>query len=191
MGIFDIFRGSAKKDEKKIDAKELSDKAAALTASGRHKDAIVCYDKALKIDPDLAFAWFNKAKSFSALGRADEATTCIRKAANLGLAEAQKACEQSGTLYKQDDLDADARIKEGIALGKLGQWQEALNCHCKALEITPTNSKAWLNKGQVLRKLERRAEAVESLKQFLKYANPAKDVEIMAAVKNEIARLKA
>lgn len=191
MGIFDIFRGSAKKEEKEMDAKALSDKGAALTASGRHKDAIACYDKALKIDTALAFAWFNKAKSLSALGRADEATTCIRKAANLGLDEAKKVCEQSGILYKQDELDADAKINEGIALGKRGEWQAALSCHCKALEITPTNPKAWLNKGHALLKLERRAEAGESLKQFLKYANPAKDAEIIAAVKNELRRLEA
>jgi tetratricopeptide (TPR) repeat protein len=192
MGFFDhIFGGSAKKAEAELDPKGLSDKGAVLTAAGRHKEAIACYDKALNTDPELAFAWFNKAKSFAALGRADEATKCIITAANLGLDEAQKVCEKSGTLYKKHELDADAKISEGLALGKLGKWQESLACHNKALELTPENPKAWLNKGQSLRKLGRVPEALEAFRQFVKYANPTKDAEIVAAVKNEIARLEA
>ena len=186
-----LFGGQAGSQEEPMDAKGWSDKGACLTASGRHKEAIACYDRALKINPELAIPWHNKAKSLAALGRADEATKCITRAANLGLDEAQKVCQQSGTLYKQHDLDADAQISEGIALGKRGKWQEALACYDKALELTPLNPKAWLNKGQALRKLGRLSEAVEPFQQFVKYANPVKDAEIVAAVKNFIANPRA
>jgi tetratricopeptide (TPR) repeat protein len=179
------------KSQQMKEAEEWSDKGAHLTVSGRHKDAIACYDKALKINPELSITWFNKGKSFAALGSADEATKCVIKAASLGLKEAQKVCEQSGTLYKLPDLDADAKISEGIALGKLGRWQDALAYYDKALELTPMNPKGWLNKGQSLRKLGRLPEAVESFQQFVKYANPAKDAQIVAAVKKFIANPEA
>jgi tetratricopeptide (TPR) repeat protein len=108
----------------------------------------------------------------------------------LGLDEAQKACERSGTIYKGHELDADAKISEGIALGKLGKWQEALACYDKALELTPKNPKAWINKGQSLCKLGRLPEALESLQQFVKYARP-EDAETVAGVKNFIAKAEA
>ena len=186
-----LFGGQAGSQNELMDAKGWSDKGASLSASGRHKEAIASYDKALKMNPELAIPWHNKAKSLAALGRTDEASKCIIRAANLGLQEAQKVCEQSGTLYKKHDLDADARISEGIAFGKRGKWQEALACYDKALELTPENPKAWLNKGQSLRKLGRLPEAVKSCEQFVKYANPSKDAEIVAAVKNFIANPNA
>jgi len=181
---------SAVSQKELMDAKGWSDKGASLTASGRHKEAIACYDKALKINPELAIPWHNKAKSLAALGRADEATKCIIRAANLGLDEAQKVCEQSGTLYKKHDLDADDKISQGIALGKLGKWQEALAFYDKALELTPENPKAWINKGRSLAHLCRLPEAMQSFQQFVKYAKPG-DAETVAGVKDFIAKTEA
>lgn len=138
----------------------------------------------------MAIPWFNKAKSLAALGRGDEAAECIVRAATLGLDEAQEVCEQSGTPYKQHDLDADAQISQGIALGKLGKWQEALAFYDKALELTPQNPKVWMNKGQSLAKLGRLPEAVESLQQFVKYAKPG-DATTVAGIKDFIAKTEA
>ena len=181
-----LFGGKADSKDETMDAKGWSDKGASLTLSGRHKEAIACYDKALRIDPQLAFAWFNKSKSFAALGRTDDATKCIVTAANLGLDEAQKVCEKSGTLYKKQDLDSDAKITKGIALGKAGKWQEAVACYDEALSLTPENPKAWINKGQSLAHLGKVPEAVEALKQFVKYAHSTKDAQTVAAVKKYI-----
>ena len=49
----------------------------------KKEDAIASYDKALRIDPDYADAWFNKGMILKKMGRSKEATECIEKSIDL------------------------------------------------------------------------------------------------------------
>jgi tetratricopeptide (TPR) repeat protein len=48
-----------------------------------YEKAIVFYDDALRIDPDCADAWFNKAITLNKMEKHSEAMTCVARAISL------------------------------------------------------------------------------------------------------------
>jgi tetratricopeptide (TPR) repeat protein len=56
----------------------------------------------------------------------------------------------------------DALFKKGLALGKQGKHEQALEFFIKAIELCPTKEKAWYNKGVALASLARNSEALEA-----------------------------
>jgi tetratricopeptide (TPR) repeat protein len=55
-------------------------KGVALKNLGKHNEAIECYDKAIKIDPNYALAWNNKDLALYNLGKYNESIECYDKA---------------------------------------------------------------------------------------------------------------
>lgn len=49
-----------------------------------NKEAVDCWDRALKINSDLAEIWFLKGQAFVRLARNDDAQYCFNKAMRLG-----------------------------------------------------------------------------------------------------------
>jgi tetratricopeptide (TPR) repeat protein len=56
MGLLDRFKSSNAPTQKGLTAKEWCDKGDALAKSGRHEEALQCFDQALAIDPTNAIA---------------------------------------------------------------------------------------------------------------------------------------
>jgi len=150
----------------------------------RYEDAIKCYDEALKINPEDAFAWNNKGIALDNLGRYDEAIACYDEALkinpedafawyNKGIAlkrlerfdEAIKCYDEA---LKIDPEDADTWYNKGLILGDLGKREEELACYDKALAINPESHRAWNNKGIALKRLERFDEAIKCYDEALK-----------------------
>jgi Flp pilus assembly protein TadD len=50
----------------------------------RYEEAIEALDKALELDPQFAYAWYNKGVVLEKLGKSDEAQVCYDKAKELG-----------------------------------------------------------------------------------------------------------
>lgn len=111
----------------------------------QHAKAITCYDKAIELHPEDAFAWFNKGVSLDSLVRYEEALSCYSKAIVL------------------DPEDAGAWNNRGNSLNNLGRHEEALNCYDKAIELDPEYPGAWNNKGNSLNGLGRYKEALSCL----------------------------
>ncbi|NLA38882.1 MAG: tetratricopeptide repeat protein, partial [Methanomicrobiales archaeon] len=67
------------------------------------------------------------------------------------------------TFKKKDTApkSADAWNNKGLALRKLGRYDEAIQCYDRALEIDPKNAKAWSSKSYALWNLGRNAEAIQ------------------------------
>ena len=61
------------------DAHAWHNKGFALDNSGKHKEAIECYDKVIELDPKDADTWYNKGIALQKLGRDDEAEECFDK----------------------------------------------------------------------------------------------------------------
>jgi tetratricopeptide (TPR) repeat protein len=54
VGLFDRFKSSNAPTQKGLTAKEWCDKGDALAKSGRHEEALQCFDQTLAIDPTNA-----------------------------------------------------------------------------------------------------------------------------------------
>jgi len=69
---------------------------AELTQIGNYMNAIICYDKALEIDPDDSNVLVNKGDALTNLGRYEEAMKCYDKVLsqkpNSSMALYNKAC---------------------------------------------------------------------------------------------------
>ncbi len=78
MGIFDIFKN--KQTDKGLSAIELNNKGTELLGQNRIDDAIICFDKALKINPELIELWINKGVCLIKKRRNNEALECYDRA---------------------------------------------------------------------------------------------------------------
>ena len=151
-------------------------KGVSLGALARHEEAIVCYDKALAIDPQDAYAWNNKGVSLAALGRRDEAIICYERALVIDPQDAKAWMNKGASLYLLrrheeavacyeralaiDPQKANAMMNKGVSLCSLGRREEAIACYDKSLAIDPQCSEAWSNKGLSLVALGRTEEAI-------------------------------
>ncbi|MGO9114529.1 MAG: serine/threonine protein kinase [Thermoguttaceae bacterium] len=71
--------------ESELDAWELTRKGSSLGELGRAEEALICYERALEIDPRDANAWLGKGSSLRAVGRIADALAAMTNAQNLGL----------------------------------------------------------------------------------------------------------
>lgn len=93
--------------------------------------------------------WINKGASLSALGRHEEAISCLDKALEI------------------DPTDTRTWSNKGIALDNLGRYEESITCYDNALETDPQNAAAWINKGFPLSKLSRHVDAISCYEKAL------------------------
>lgn len=147
-----------------------------LLKLGRYEEALVCYAKALEIDPRFGGAWYNRGSAFSSLGRHEEALTCYTQVLDIdpqlfdaweGKAHVLAVLgrrEEAVTCFTKALELAPQSIacwnNKGKALEALGRLDEAIACFTKALEIDPHGAVVWDNKGVALRRLGRHEEAV-------------------------------
>lgn len=59
-------------------------KGAATANQGNYEEGINALDEAIRIDPNLVEAWYNKGAVLKALGRTSEANAAFAKAKELG-----------------------------------------------------------------------------------------------------------
>lgn len=161
----------------------LTNRSAALSAAGRHEEAVQQARSALDLDPNHCAALFNLATSLLALGNWSEACHHFARCAalspedpkvhnNLGLALA--AAAQYEDALKSYDCAlrlqrnyARALNNRATVLMKLQRLEEALNDLDRAIEIDPGYTRALLNRGSVLRSLGRDEVALGSFERAL------------------------
>ena len=118
-------------------------------SAGEFDKAIVSWEKALKIDPNLSEAWHNRG---SALGR---------------LGEYEKAVKSFQQALKIDPNNDRAWNDCAHALYQLQQWSDAVISWSNALKIMPANHLFWYNRGCALEQLENWTEAIISYEKSL------------------------
>jgi tetratricopeptide (TPR) repeat protein len=91
-------------------------KGHALLNLGQAREAIICFDKAIALDPQNAGAFVKKGLAFEKLQEMERAIESYDRAINL------------------DDSLTLAYLYKGAAYGKLQRFQEALACYEKALK---------------------------------------------------------
>lgn len=137
---------------------ELNLKGRNLQALGRHIEAIEYFDKELQSKPNEPAAWYNKGKSYHALGKPDKAVPCFYRSAE-------------NDFYLSWALEANAKV-----LTEMKRYEEAIACYDKI--ISRDRSKkysasdslkfSWLfNRGYLLHILSRFQEAVDNYESAL------------------------
>ena len=136
-------------ETEQLETWELYNKAFSLSSLGHLEEALVCYDKVLKVDPENADAWNNKGGCLRKLGRLPEALKCYDMS------------------IRKNPHNAAAWSNKGNILYTIGKFTEAIVTLNKAIELDPQNESAWLNKGLVEEHLGLRREAATSFRTFL------------------------
>jgi len=157
---------------KELEAGELVNKGASLGTLGKDQEAIVCYNKALELNPGYAEAWNNKGIVLGSLGKPQEAFACY-----------DKALEINPKL-------ANAWYNKGVALGGLGKPQDEIACYDKALEINPRDAEAWYYKGLALQKIGKLQAAIEAFEYYIRLT-PPRDIDQVAKAKAFLRKLEA
>ncbi len=142
----------------------------------RLDDALASYDRAIRIRPDFADAYVNRAMVLTDLKRLDEALASYDKAirvrpdyaaahnnrgivlASLGRLDEALACFDEAIRLKLDH--AAVHYNRANALKGLNRLDEALAGYEEAIRIQPDYADARFNRGMVLKDLKRLDEAL-------------------------------
>jgi tetratricopeptide (TPR) repeat protein len=175
-------------------------KGNALLNLGNNEEAIVCYEKAIELDPNDAYAWNNKGLSLSNLARYEEAIKSYDKAIELdpndatvfynkgailyNLARYEEAIKSYDKAIELDPNDANALSDKGLCLDELARYEEAIECHDEAIKLNPSDSRFWYNracsqvlKGDIKKGLADLKKAIEIDKECIGLAKQDEDFE--------------
>lgn len=117
--------------------------------AGELGEAIISWEKALEINPNLSAAWHNRG---SALGRLEK------------YSEAIKSFDRALVI---DPNNYQAWNDRGHALYQIEKWEEAVASWDKAIEILPGDYQFWYNRGCALEKLKRSEQSIASYEKAL------------------------
>jgi tetratricopeptide (TPR) repeat protein len=141
------------------------EKGKELYRSDQDSEAVIAFQEALKLDPDLPEAHFRLGLSYEALNKREDAESEYKKAVegykkyldenptdfeafyNLGqtyagLGQYSDAIREYRQATKLKSDDPDIYYDLGTALTKLAQYDEAVAAFSKSLEIDPDNYRA-------------------------------------------------
>lgn len=130
----------------------------ALGRVQNREEAVICFDKAIALDPENTLAFSNKAHIYHQMGKEVESL----EAANAGLAVFQRNPQVyrnwEGTLY----------FRKGQALYYLKRYQESLEAYDQALAIEPSMGGAWFNKACTYAQQQNKAEMLKHLDEAIR-----------------------
>lgn len=92
-------------------------KGEDLDKQGRSAEALVCFEKALEIDPKSAYTWYSKGVALGKLGRVQEELDSYDQALRL------------------NSNFPEAWFNKAITLGNARRYREALECFVKAQQL--------------------------------------------------------
>lgn len=140
-----------------------SNKANVLDRLERYQEAVDSCDKAIRLDPNMEEAWLNKGRSLIQMKKFNDAMACLKECLKL----------------VPDNNGASFSLAE--CLNQLGQYDESLKFLQNALKDPQLTqlAYAWKLEGEILEKLDRKKEALESYDKALEI-NPDYDDALLA-----------
>jgi predicted O-linked N-acetylglucosamine transferase (SPINDLY family) len=147
-----------------------------LQHQGKPKEAMGCFEEALRLRPDYADALSNMGNSLKAMGKIEAGIEYYRRA--LGL---------------KPDL-AETRNNLCSALVQTGKLDEAIEHGQQALRIQPNYPEAWNNLGNAFRSLQRDEEAERHYRQALQlrpdYATAHNNLALLLSNRGQLQTAK-
>ena len=109
-------------------------KAVKLGLENKYAESIVCLDRVIRINPNIASAWHYKGTALNALGQFQEAIICLEKVH-------RNWCETWN--------------QKGIAYANLKKYFEAITCFEKAIKFDTDNQSVYTeNKTRAIKEQE-------------------------------------
>jgi tetratricopeptide (TPR) repeat protein len=151
-------------------------KGTALANLGKYDQAIECFDKAIKINPNEPKIWYTKGTALANLGKYDQAIECFDKGSiepnnqNIHidkgtalhyLGKYEQSIECFDKAIKINPNESDAWFGKGISLHYLGKYEQSIECFDKAIKINPNESDLWYSKGTALYCLGKYEESIK------------------------------
>jgi tetratricopeptide (TPR) repeat protein len=121
-----------------------------LLDQGKYDEALEAYDKAISLDSNYKWAWYNKALALRNLEKYEDALIALNQALRL------------------DPNYKGAYFEKGFALGELGRFEESIKAYQKGLQLYPNDKHALLSTGWALNNLGRYEEAISYFDKALK-----------------------
>jgi predicted O-linked N-acetylglucosamine transferase (SPINDLY family) len=167
----------------------------------RYEEALVCYEKAISLEPKYVEAYSNKGNVLQALGNYDEALASYESAilidktyapAFYGAAmifELRKkydyalgCCDEAIKINPQYEV---AQLLRGHIFFQVKDYQNALAAYDQALLTNPRLANAWLTKADIYTEMKQFNEGVEALGKALEI-DPKIDFLLGNLVQNSI-----
>ena len=178
------FEISKKAEKMKSKAVLLFKKGLSLSEQRHHKKALKAYDKATKINPNLAEIWINKGHALSKLGCNEEALEAFDFAIKLNpyldevhnkssllieLNRNEEALESCQSVIEMNPSNAEVWNNKGRALYEIKHYKEALEAIDKSIELKPDKATFWVDKSLILSKLGRYKEALNTCDKAIEF----------------------
>jgi tetratricopeptide (TPR) repeat protein len=141
-GISDVIKAIVpdESDRERI-IKDNIEKGNILAESGKHHEAIECFNRVIQTDPNNIIALNSKGYSLAEMGRHEEAIECFVRVTSI------------------DPKNVRSYMNKGYSYAARGMYAEAIGSFKMVTEIEPKNSVAWANKGYCFTKLGNKGEA--------------------------------
>lgn len=183
----------------KIDEKAMiSQRADIFFDSGKYDKSVICYNAALKIDPNDAYILNKIGDNLSRLGKFDKALECYNKAlaiekdneyiwnnkaiAMLNSGKYDDALIANDEAMKINSKNPSVLYWRGFILEILSKFKEALEVYDELLKIDNKNPEVWNARGNLLTDMEKPEEALRSFDKALELC--LDDEEIDASAQN-------
>jgi tetratricopeptide (TPR) repeat protein len=140
-----------------------------LAKQREYAEALVCYDKAISLDPKFSPAYSDRAGMRIIFGHPEKSLSDCDEAISLNpenamayanrgfahtkLGQFEKAIEDFTNALKFNYITPDVLKMRGVALAKLGKYDLAIIDFSKAIKLQPNDPQLYLNRATALAKL--------------------------------------
>jgi PAS domain S-box-containing protein len=131
---------------------------------GKYQDALVLFDRAIGIDPDLAYIWNDRGLCFMELGKFDEAQKCFERAVELIPRDEEFLYDKGEVLELIGIMRRDNKILE-----------QAVLTFALVTEINPSNANAWNHLGVCIKETGKDEESRQSFELARRLTQAKKD----------------
>lgn len=128
--------------EDRARARAQLDKGKELYRNDQDAEAVLAFQEAVRLDPNLAEAHFRLGLGYESLGKRDEAE-----------GEYKKAVEGYKKYFEQNENDAEAHYALGQTYANLGQYSEAVRQYKEATKLKEDDPDMFYDLGVAYTKL--------------------------------------
>ncbi len=172
-------------NSKKIN--DLFSDALILLNLQKYEEAILLYEKAIKIDPNQYSAWYNKGLALSSLRQYEQAIYSFNKAIEIdfnqywswylrGNALLNLNSNEAAIISYNKAIEIDKNqyrlwYEKGVALSNLNRYEQAMISFDKAIAIDKNQFESWFYRGIVLQSQGKTIQAINSIHKCLSIKN--------------------